>query len=286
MAWYYILLIVIGGIFLIILILLLIEFYIITKLKKDMSYTHYFVDNEVGFITYICGVVGAGKTTLGCGITNFLNETLIDKAIKLIKGFTTIYYDFDFNKAYKIIEESFNGKIYDANKIAKIILKEDEYKILGNMFYNNYLNSKIPTFNQLEGFVDACLSLIRFNYVYYYNSGFYSHITGKYAYNFTPDMIEIKDRAINKDYQIFTYSIIFEDEKQLSNKINTNFMQIAKEDGGSDMFLRLIRQLGKGTIYYITTSQEFTRAVKVERDLATSVLYITKRKIANPYFII
>lgn len=278
-------LIVFGIILAIILTTLLVQYILIKNIKKQLKYSHYFVDNEVGYITYICGTVGAGKTTLGCGITNYLNETLIKKAIDIVKSFTTIYYDFDFNKAYDIVNQQFDLKNYNANTITKIVLKDDQYKILGNMFYSNYMKDRVPTFKQLEGFIDALLSLIRYNYVYYYHRGFYSHITNKYAYDFTPDMIEIKDRAISKDYKIFTYSIIFEDEKQLSNKINTNFHQIAKEDAGSDMFLRLIRQLGKGTIYYLTTSQEFTRAVKVERALATSILYITKRRTINPYFI-
>lgn len=269
----------------VILFLLILQLVLIKRTKKAINYTHYFVDNEVGFITYICGVVGAGKTTLGCGITNFLNETLINRAINLIQGFTTIYYDFDFNKAYEIIKTQYDIGNYNATMVTKILLKEKYYSVLGNMYYSNFMKDRTPTFNQLVGFTDALLALIRWNFVYYYNRGFYSFITNNHAFNFTPDMIEIKDRAISKDYKILTYSIIFEDEKQLSNKINTNFHQVAKEDAGSDMFLRLIRQLGKGTIYYITTSQEFTRAVKVERALATSILYITKRKEINPYFI-
>ena len=94
------------------------------------------------------------------------------------------------------------------------------------MKYSNYLASDINVFKMLTGFVEAWMALNRNNYVYYYNSGFYSHITGNYALNFEPSMIDIKDRAKEKDYQIYSYSVIFEDEKQISNKVSTNFQQV------------------------------------------------------------
>lgn len=268
-----------------IIILLIMHAVKMARLKRSIVFTRQYCNKDIGYITYVCGTVGAGKTTLACGITNNLNLTLIEKAEKTIKNFTTIFYDYDFNNAYKIINEKYHSGITNSESIAKFILAEPEYSKLGNMKYSNYLDDKISVFKMLTGVVEAVLALERNNYVYYYNCGFYSHITGKYALNFEPSMIDIKDRAKAKDYQINSYSIIFEDEKQISNKISTNFQTFAKEDGGSDLFLRLIRQLGKGTIYYITTSQEFGRAVKVERMLATSILYITKRKVVNPYYI-
>lgn len=276
-------LIVIACILVIIITLILTKAITLHRLRKRIAFTRNYCDNDIGYITYVCGAVGAGKTTLACGITNNLNLTLIKKAESTIENFTTTFYDYDFNRAYQIIFENYKEGKVNPGIITKLILKEEQYKNLGNIKYSNYLVEEIPAFKMLESFVEAFLALIRNNYVYYYNCGFYSHITGNYAMNFTPDMIEIKDRAKQKDYQILTYSIIFEDEKQISNKISTNYQQVAREDGGSDLFLRLIRQLGKGTIYYITTSQEFGRAVKVERMLATSILYITKRKIVNPY---
>lgn len=253
------------------------------KIKKAVNFTRYYCDKEIGYITYVCGTVGAGKTTLACGITNNLNLTLINKAKETIQNFTTIFYDVNFYNAYELICFEQSKGCTNSETIAKKILALDEYSFLGNMKYSNYLSSDINVFKMLTSFVEAWMALNRNNYVYYYNSGFYSHITGNYALNFEPSMIDIKDRAKSKDYQIYSYSVIFEDEKQISNKVSTNFQQVAKEDGGSDLFLRLIRQLGKGTIYYITTSQEFGRAVKVERMLATSILYITKRKIINPF---
>ena len=52
---------------------------------------------------------------------------------------------------------------------------------------------------------------------------------------------------------------------------------LASDDGGADTFIRLIRHFGKGSIHYISTSQDFERIVKVERELATSIIYIEKR---------
>lgn len=126
---------------------------------------------------------------------------------------------------------------------------------------------------------------MRKNYVYYYNGAFYSFITESKAMPFTPDMINIKDRAISKDYKILKYSIIFEDEKQLSGKLSTNWQSYAKADSGASDFLRTIRHLGKGTIYYITTSQEFGADEIRERKLATSIIYVKRLKKLNPYYL-
>jgi len=240
---------------------------------------------ELKYINYICGTVGAGKTTMACGITNMLQDALIERAKRTIKGFATIYYDLDLRPANAIINDLWGKGVINAYKIAIKILTQDPYKQFNNTYYSNYMTEKVPFSILLRDYIEAQMSLLRFNYVYYYNGAFYSFITDKMAMPFSPEMIDIKDRAESKDYKILKYSIIFEDEKQLSGKLSTSWQSYAKADGGASDFLRLIRQLGKGTIFYITTSQEFGADEVRERNLATSIIYVLKMKRINPYFI-
>lgn len=255
------------------------------RIRSRLQYTKYFIKKEVSFVSYVCGSVGAGKTTFSCGLTNMLTDMLIDKAIKSIKKITTIYYDVDFRKMDGIILSYFNKNIFEEQKIIKRILIEKEYKEAFNgKEYDSYMKI-VPAISLIKDYITSQLAIYRNNYVYYYQSGFYSVITKNNAMPFLPEMMDIKNRSRDKDYSILPYSVIFEDEKQLSKKKANNFQATAKEDGGANMFLRLIRQLGKASMYYITTSQEFDGSDKHERNLATSIVFITGRKNINLYIL-
>ena len=267
-----------------ILIIFLSEIIWISKLENNVDSSRSSVA-DLRYINYICGSVGIGKTTMGCGVTNMLQDALIERAKRTIKGFATIYFELDLRPANAIIKDLWSKGVINAHKIAIKILTQDPYKQLNNTYYSNYMTEKVPFSILLTDYIEAQMSLLRFNYVYYYNGAFYSFITKKMAMPFTPEMIDIKNRALSKDYKILKYSIIFEDEKQLSGKLSTSWQSYAKEDGGASDFLRLIRQLGKGTIYYITTSQEFGADEVRERKLATSIIYILKMDKINPYLI-
>lgn len=230
-------------------ILILSEFLWIAKLTADVEDTRTYV-SDLKYINYICGTVGAGKTTMACGLTNVLQDELIAHAKRTIKGFATIYYDIDLRPLNGVICAMWGKGIINAYKIAVRALAMEPYKSFNNTFYSNFMTEKVPFSILLTDYVEAQMSLLRFNYVYYYNGAFFSFITDKMAMPFLPEMIDIKDRALSKDYKILKYSIIFEDEKQLSGKLSTSWQSYAKADGGASDFLRLIRQLGKGTIYY------------------------------------
>ena len=254
-----------------------------SRMVNRLSFTKYFIKKEVSFVSYVCGCVGAGKTTFSCGLTNTLTDILIKKAINNIKRITTILYDVDFRKMDGIILSYFNKGIFSEQQILKRILTENDYKSAFNeKKYDSYMKI-IPVVALVKDYITAQLAIYRNNYVYYYKSGFYSIITKNNAMPFLPEMMDIKNRSRDKDYSILPYSVIFEDEKQISKNKASNFQATAKEDGGANMFIRLIRHLGKSSMYYVTTSQEFDGADKHERNLATSIIFITARKNINLY---
>jgi len=281
MVWLYILLGILS---------ILVVFGIIFLIRKsrvinNLSYAKAFIKKEVSFVCYICGAIGAGKTTFGCGLTNTLTDILIDKAIHTIKSVTTIFYDVDFRKMDGIILSYFKKDMYYEETIIKRIMIEKEYKDAFNgKEYDSFMKI-VPALSLIKDYITAQLAIFRNNYVYYYRSGFFSQITHNKAMAFLPEMMEIKNRIKNKDYSILPYSIIFEDEKLISKRKANNFQQTAKEDGGANLFMRLIRQMGQSSMYYITTSQEFDGADKHERNLATSIIFITSRKSINLFIL-
>jgi hypothetical protein len=236
-------------------------------------------------VCYICGSIGVGKTTFGCGLTNTLTDILIDQAIRTIKNITIIFYDVDFRKMDGIILSYFNDGVFGEQKIIRRILTEKEYKEAFNgKEYDSFMKI-VPAVSLIKEYITAQLAIYRNNYVYYYQSGFYSIITKNNAMPFLPEMMDIKNRIKDKDYAILPYSIIFEDEKQIGKRKANNFQATAKEDGGASLFLRLIRQMGQSSMFYITTSQEFDGSDKHERNLATSIIFITARKNINLYIL-
>ncbi len=257
----------------------LLDYFYRIQLTKKCKMTEDFVgSNQFGLVCYICGNIGAGKTTLGSALTNYLTKIKINQAKAKLEEIQRKLSFIDFNEINETIEAAFMvGRLTNVDAIFSYLFdfnKDLEKKLEG--FYNNYLwpNSYISL---LRDYIDAYLALLRNNYVYFLRRKYYNFVTNNFAMDYTPAMIDIKDRHINKDYSIQRYTTIFEDEKVLSGKVSTDFQSIAEEDGGGDEFLRLIRHFGKGSINYISTAQDFERIVKQERELATSIIYINKR---------
>lgn len=250
--------------------------------RAEESYAKFCSD--VGYVSYLCGNVGAGKTTIGCGFTNFLTLKLIQDSNKTIDDFHRIFYYVDFNILDSLIFHCFHYGNYKSSFVMKYCFRESPYfEIIfdDSKYYDDYLS--IKSYKSLfKDYIDALSAIIRNNYVYFNQDKFFNRITSSYAYRSDSSLIEIKDRYKNKDYKLFNYSIVFDDEKVLDKK-NTDYQKIAKEDRGADMFLRLIRHIGEGHLYYLTTSQRFTRVVLEERELATSIFYVNSRKEVLSY---
>lgn len=231
-----------------------------------------------GLVTYICGNIGAGKTTCGSAICNVLSKIKREQANLRAGEIRTVFAGLDFNKVDSVIALAFKSKFTNTDAVLDFLFRHfpDVRGFVRGKFYDDGLYPVSYT-SLLRDYVDSVVALVRNRYVYFNRRKFYCWTTDTWAMNYTPDMIDLKDRYEGSDYRIQRYTVIFEDEKILSGKVSTNYQEVAKEDGGGDTFLRLIRQLGKGTIHYISTAQDFTRVVKSERELATGVLYVRKR---------
>lgn len=241
--------------------------------------TEDFVMNRMGLIVYICGNIGAGKTTMGSALTNVLSKIKRMQAQMKIQEILDIFWDMDFNQLDSLIHDCFFVLHFTNSRAIINYLVDHQAKfkeLFGDKWYDNYL-SLTSCKDLLRDYIDAQMALYRNNYVYFPRRRFYSRITKSFAMDFTPDRMDIKDRLINKDYSLQKYTVIFEDEKTLSSN-NIDDIEEKQKDGGKEKFLRLIRQMFKGTTHYICTAQDFDRDVKKDRELATSIFYIAERK--------
>lgn len=241
---------------------------------------HFLASSAFGLVTYVCGNIGAGKTTCCSGIANMFSLIKENQASAKMEEIRNLFPKVDFNLVDGFIEQAFHQfHILNTNSLLSFLLEHDVN--LQTEMKHKYVDTRlypVSKISLLRDYIEADLALLRNNYVYFLRRGFYCWHTDTWAMTYNPRMIDIKDCHSHKDYSILRYSTIFEDEKVLSGKVSTNSNQVSKEDGGGDTFYRLIRHLGKGTLHYIATSQDFGRVVKNERELATGVFYIRKRK--------
>lgn len=268
---------------------------VLARLCED---TEDYITYNFGYVVFVDGNIGAGKTTLSAGITNMRSYQYQLDALDKINEIVNILYYIDFSYVDSVINLAFNtihitnadmiiSILYDPKLIDEELFKsanikpiEDFQKLFkGN--YNDYLTVSSKN-SLLRDYIDAELAILRNNYVYFPFRKFYSRITDNYSMPFLNKMYDLKISFEEKVFSVFRYSIIFDDEKALT-KSNVNWQSNRKEDGGGDMFLRLIRQMGKEHITYITTIQNFGRADLIERELADTILHVVKRKVINPH---
>lgn len=248
-------------------------------LGKKSYETKNTVDTRIGLVVYLCGQIGCGKTTLGSAICNDLALILIEKAKDTIQDIMLALPELDFKKIDSIIEDCYQKKLSNPDKILVILLEKSrpqtKYQVEG--YYYDYLFPETKI-SKLKDYIKAKIALIRDNYVYFTRRNFYSWTNDRWAMNYDSSMLEIKTRHQNKDYKIADYCVIFEDEKILSGTDSLHSSLVAKEDGGKSTYFRIIRHIGKNNVRYITSCQDFSRDVKEERELATDIIYIEERK--------
>lgn len=268
-------------------VLLLAQLTAVLSLRARYRSSSAFIMSRLRFIVYVTGQVRAGKTTFGAGYTNIRTMALIEKARRRIEFTCLAFPKVPFDRVDEILAEDFGGGSYDSCKEAKRLLADGmplaPYR---NLRYDNHIAPHpVPFIELLEGYINAYFALLRNNYVYYYGKAFYSQITHTDAMDYTPSMLSIKDRVRSGDYHILPYSVIFEDERQLSGKDNQTSHEYAKADSGASDFLRLIGQIGQESVYYITTNQYWGTDINRERMLATEIVSMDKSTAVNPWFL-
>lgn len=266
---------------------ILIQYISIRLLKRSCRISEGFLMGRLRFIVYVTGQVRAGKTTFAAGYTNIRTKYLMQKARKRIEFTCLAEPDVPFDKVDEILKEDFQNGNNDTYKEArKLLAKDMPLETYRNLEYDNRVAPHpVPFIELLESYINAYWALLRNNYVYYYGKAFYSQVTHTDAMDYDPTMLSIKDRALTGDYHVLPYTVIFEDERQLSGKDNQTSHAYAKADSGGADFLRLIGQIGQESIFYVTTNQYWGTDINRERMLATDIISMDKSYAMNPYFL-
>lgn len=250
-----------------------------------------------GLYSVITGNIGAGKTTMEAALNNMLAKVLQQKATQTVSSVMEAFGDLDFSFVDRIISIAyFDVRISNTDAILDWCVNDSEGEhvdgfvrkerrtireyITGRFHYDGLFPR--PYVSLFRDYIEARVALLRDNYVFYPLRGFYCWFNDRWSMDASPGMIDIKERRDSRDFSIQRYTVITEDEKALSGKVSTNYAQVAREDNGGKDFLRLIRHFGKGTIYYLCTSQDFTRIVAEERELATGIFRVERRDEVAP----
>jgi hypothetical protein len=277
----------------------IIEWIYVRILKAKEARSENYIGQKLRWIIYINGAVRSGKTTLMAAIVNVKTKWLEKKARDRVRFSCLAMKTVPFNSVEDVLRKDFEAGAIDSKAEAqRLIAKGSPFEPYVKLKYDNHVSKPISFLTILQGYIDARWALMRDNYVYYYAKAFVSQINGKAAMDYDPSMLFIKDKDRQSDgeeengddpkrfsdYHIMEYTVIAEDEKQISGKDNSQWAKFAKADTGSADFLRLIGQIGEETILYVTTNQVWGSDVNRERNLATDIVYVIQSWAINPFY--
>ena len=283
----------------------IIELFRIWGLQNQEKKSEPFLCKNLRYLVWVIGQVRAGKTTFLAGYGNVRTKDLIRKAKEKIEFTCRAFPNVPFDCIEDTLKADFDKGLIDSyGEAVKLCSSGSILGKYSNLYYDNHTAPHpVPFVQMLAGYVDARWALLRNNYCYYYSKAFYSRVTHNDAMDYNPSMMAIKNCFANEkvgesndpkkkekdfgesnDYHILPYSVIMEDERQISGKDCTRFMAYNKEDSGASDCMRLIGQLGQETIYYITDNQYWGTDINRERDLATEVVLINDSIAVNPRF--
>lgn len=240
--------------------------------SKARDQTEPIIDS-LGPAVVFSGLQGSGKSTCGAGAATMQSKLFLERALNRIQEIRCIFYKIDFSELDGMIQFAFEHKRYNTDFIVISIFtaSENYRKAFGSGSVDDGVNhvSKLELFRD---YIDASIAVLKSNPVYFINSQFYNHYTKKYALELTHGSTSIRDRYLSKDWSIYRYSVIFEDEVLIGSGNNQNRDQEAASDPGVDAFLQLIRHIGKGNLKYFMVAQDFERLNKARRELVNSIV--------------
>lgn len=250
------------------------------RCKNSYAYCHPFVLQHFGYNVNAEGVIGSGKTTFEFGLAHIYSEIIISKIQQLRTEFQTICYDLPFNELDREIAELFDSEKDDYIKVSEQL--HEKYFMYVDKPYSDGL-STVPLYDKFKDYVEATMALLSNQYVMS-NVRCYNHITKNYSLPYDSRYLDIKDNPIN--FPMRRYSVMINDDYLLQKKLSTEHQQVASADAGAKEFMRLSRQAGKGTMFFLGNAQKVNRGVKEERELSTSIPQIERCDVVGdfPFF--
>lgn len=249
------------------------------RCKNSYKYCHPFVMQHFGYIINAEGVVGAGKTTFEFGLAHVYVEIILDMINRLRRDFQIIVHELPFDELESDIIDCFHDDPQDHLK-AHNKLHKKYFMYVDKKYHDGLKDHDINS--MFLDYIEATFALLSNQFVLS-NVRCYNHITQNYSLPYDQEYLEIKDNA---RFPLRRYSVMINDDYLLGRKLSSEHALVAKEDAGVKEFLRLSRQIGKGTMFFLGNAQKVSRGVKEERELSTSIPQIERCDVVGdfPFF--
>lgn len=233
------------------------------------------IETSIGFITMIEASIGGGKTSFLNGYAHMRTllhkEAMEQQLYEIEKRLFTI----DYTKIRELIRIGYTSGDTE-EKIQETIMNKYGDSFKGT--YNDYV-SDIPKVSLLKKYVVTYCASLR-NVYTMANYHMFNRITGTYNYDLRPDQFDVKDEESLKHFFIPSYCTIVDDEKALSDFKNTETPK-ELDKKGTDVIMRLFRQLRDETTYYISSTQNTSRIAMMIRELANTYISIQSFEIVG-----
>lgn len=218
----------------------------------------------LGHSICINGKKGAGKTTtaamLVCELTNYLINLIQARMEEIKNGLK----EFNFVEIEKMFDEYYNlseDYVVSSESVIDYLKKEEKFFLF---YYTNFLT----IFKKEDMIFDYLHYYYILNYrgIYVYSQGYlFNCATFHNAKLFDPSSVQIRNVLAKQNYQGDWCTIIFNDEKNITDgNVFSNSKSVKLS--GSKESLALKRHQGKGTCFQIDIGQVATDIVLQERN--------------------
>lgn len=239
--------------------------------------TQEYISKKCGYITMLEGCIGGGKTTF-CNAYSHIRipiyEQMINDDLSSVEK-KLFNLDYSYIREFITIRYSIGD---NENKIFEDLMNLENIKMSISGEFNDYV-SEVPKQALLKKYVVAYLAKLRNNYTMC-NYHLFNRITNSYNYDLDPNLFNIKDENALKKFFIPSYITIIDDEKALSEFKNTETPK-ELDKLGTDIAMRLLRQLREETIFYISSTQNTSRIALLLRELANTYISIQSFSIVG-----
>ncbi len=247
------------------------------KLLNAIDVTKYmpYTCASLGYVINLSGKPGAGKTTTGAGITNYLIKYIQMKMMNDMENIRKSLSEIDFN----VLENKFIDELEKCEYNENIAFK----KVLDKYVFDTLYTDNLHIFNKKDMLKDYLKRYWILNYRQRYvlsKTYFFDCVNGQNAKQLDPSSLELLKVEERRNYQLDIATVIFEDEKQFgSGNVFSNNKEV--KTSGKKEQRSLIRNAYEGLVYEVTTKQYDMDEIKLERKGISASLNIRSRREIN-----
>lgn len=247
------------------------------KLLNAIDVTKYmpYTCASLGYVINLSGKPGAGKTTTGAGITNYLIKYIQMKMMNDMENIRKSLSEIDFN----VLENKFIDELEKCEYNENIAFK----KVLDKYVFDTLYTDNLHIFNKKDMLKDYLKRYWILNFRQRYvlsKTYFFDCVNGQNAKQLDPSSLELLKVEERRNYQLDIATVIFEDEKQFgSGNVFSNNKEV--KTSGKKEQRSLIRNAYEGLVYEVTTKQYDMDEIKLERKGISASLNIRSRREIN-----